>query len=215
VDGVRTFQEAVDLLQSKPAYAVALVDLNLRGDDDGEGGGLLELLRSGYPETKRIAVTGTPPGGAITRLIAGYGLEDLIIKGKFRIPDLRHAVQEAIAARPGELSQSLRLNRWMLQQRSRDWQRIQSDRVEREVTAAEKHLSDVIEVRGGPRGEARKEAEEAVLSARRRAERLSEVSTRLREIVMNIKSEADFDVALTAQEEAEEQFRDDGTGPGR
>jgi CheY-like chemotaxis protein len=211
VDAVGTFQKAVDLLQSKPAYAVALVDFNLHDAGDGEGGELLELLLFGYPETKRIAVTSSPPGGAVTRLITDYGLEDLIIKGEFRLPDLRQAVQKAIAARPGELPQTLRLKRWMLQQRSRDWQRIQSDRIAEKLTAAEKHLSDVIRIPG----EARKQAEDVVVSTRLRQARFREVCTRVREIVMSIKSEADFDAALTAQENAEEQFSYDGTGPGQ
>jgi CheY-like chemotaxis protein len=205
VDAVGSLQEAVDLLQSTQAYDVALVDLNLHDNGDGEGGELLKLLLLRYPETKRIAVTGSPPEGAVTRLITRYGIQELIIKGEFRLPDLRQAVEEAIAAKPDELPQALRLIRWTLRQRFRDWQRLQSDRIKEERSKAEEYLSHVT----GIRGQTRKEAEEAVVRARLRDAQFREVTTRLRGIVTNINSDADFDAALAAQEDAEEQFSDD------
>jgi CheY-like chemotaxis protein len=212
IDAAASFEEAVDLLQSQEAYSVALVDFNLHeAGDDGEGGELLELLFFGYPETKRIAVTSSPPGGAVTRLITVYGLEELIIKSKFSAPGLRRAVEEAITARPTGLSRELRLNKWDLRDRFRDWQFKQSDRIKKELRAAEEHLSNVR----GLRGQARQDAEDAVVNIRVRQERFREVAERLRHIVSTINSEADFDAALIEQENAEEQFSDDGTGFGQ
>jgi CheY-like chemotaxis protein len=206
-----SFDKAVDLLRSEPTYDVALVDLNLRNDGDGEGGELFELLLLRYPTTKRIAVTATPPGGAMKPLITRYGLQEFIIKDKISVPGLRRAVEEAVTATPAEISRELRLRKWDLRDRFRDWQRIESDRMQKELTAAEGHLSDVRRMRGN----VRQEAQEAIVSIRVRQERFREAAERLREIVNNINSEADFDAALTALENAEEQFSGDGTEPSR
>jgi CheY-like chemotaxis protein len=208
VDAVATYQEAVGLLESESAYAVALVDLNLHGDDDGEGGELLDLLLWRYPSTKRIVVTGNMPGGAVLkRIITRYDIEELIIKRNLRLPDLRRTVEEAIAAKkPGELPQSLRLDRSTLQQRSRAWQSLQSDRLEVKLHGAEDHLADVR----GIRGQVLQEAQAAVGLARQRLARFHEVVASLQPIVMNINSQADFDLALAAQDSAEEEFSDHG-----
>jgi len=212
VDTVDSFQAAVDLLNSESAYAVALVDLNLHGDDDGEGGELLDLLRLRYPATKRIVVTGWPPGGDVgKRIFEAYDVEALIIKRNFSLPDLRRVVEEAIAAKPGELPQTLRLSRWVLRQRFRDWSRMQSDQLKDELHAAEEHLSDAAKLGV----QTRQRAEEAVVSAQERIARFRELSTQLRQTVLGIKSEADLDAALEALENAEDQFIEDADGHGR
>jgi CheY-like chemotaxis protein len=212
VDAVRSYEEALDKLQSGQAYDVALVDLNLRTDDDGEGGELLDMLLHRYPATKRIAVTGKPLGGAVLRrIITRYGIEELIVKRDVLLPDLRRTVEEAITGeKPGERPQSLRLNRSNLQQRFREWQGYQSDRLENKLRAAEDHLSHVT----GIRGQIRQQAIEAADRARERLTRFREASARLREIVMDVNSQVDFDAALTEQERAEEEFSDDSEGRG-
>jgi CheY-like chemotaxis protein len=211
VDAVDSFQAAVDLLDSEPAYAVALVDLNLRDNGDGEGGELLDLLALRYPATKRVVVTGNPPGGDIgKRILEPYDAKALIIKGTLQLPDLRRVVEEAIAVQPAELPQSLRLNRWILRQRFRDWHRMQSDRLDEELRAAEEHLADALKLGA----QTRQRAEEAVVSARQRKERFRELSVRLREAVFSIGSEADLDAALEALEKAEDHFSEDTDGHG-
>jgi CheY-like chemotaxis protein len=212
VDAVDSLQAAVDLLDSEPPYAVALVDLNLHGDGDGEGGELLDLLCLRYPATKRVVVTGSPPGGDIwKRILTAYEAEALIIKGSLQLPDLRRVVEEAIAAQPGDLPKSLRLNRWILRQRFRDWHRMQSDRLEGELNAAEGHLSNAIKLGA----QTRKNAEEAVVAARVRKTQFRELSTRLRTVVFTINTEADFDTAIEALENAEDQFGEDADGHGQ
>jgi CheY-like chemotaxis protein len=212
VDAVGSFQAAVDLLDSEPAYAVALVDLNLRDNGDGEGGELLDLLALRYPATKRVVVTGSPPGGDIgKRILEPYDAKALIIKGTLQLPDLRRVVEEAITVQPAQLPQSLRLNRWILRQRFRDWHRMQSDRLDDELRAAEEHLSDAFKLGA----QTRQRAEEAVVSARQRKERFRELSIRLREAVFSIGSEADLDAALEALEKAEDNFSEDSDGHGQ
>lgn len=212
VDVADSLQAAIDLLNSGPFYAVALVDLNLHDDGDGEGGELLDLLCLRYPETKRVVVTGNPPGGDVgKRILEPYDAKALIIKGNLQLPDLRRVVEEAIAVQPGVLPQALRLNRWILRQRFRDWHRIQSDRLDHKLLAAEEYL----EHGGKVGGHTRLQAEEAVVSARQRKAGFRELSTRLREEVFSINSEADLDAALEALEKAEDQFGEDTQGPGQ
>jgi CheY-like chemotaxis protein len=209
VDAVRSYAAAIDKLNSEPAYDVALVDLNLRGDDDGEGRELLELLLRRYPETKRIVVTGKRLRGAILRgIVTRYQVEEIIVKAELQLPDLRRTIEDAIAVQPGELPQPLRLYRSNLQQRYRDWQSLLADRLDSKLRAAEDHLSDVIDA--GDRGQTRQQAQLATDRARARLARFREVIAQLQPLVANINSEADFDAALAAQERAEEDFSDDG-----
>lgn len=106
VDTVGSVQEAVEWLSSGPAYDVALVDLNLHDDGDGEGGELLDLLSLQYPATARIIVTGSPPAGSIQQgIITRYNVEELIIKSDLRLPDLRGAVEQAIAGPQADVLQ--------------------------------------------------------------------------------------------------------------
>jgi CheY-like chemotaxis protein len=109
VDSAESLQEAISLLQAKPTYDVALVDLNLATDSDLQGGELLDLIRIRYPSTYRVLVTGSPPGGSVRRtMFERYGVEEIIIKTQLDVPDLRRVIEEAIAQGPGESSQNLR-----------------------------------------------------------------------------------------------------------
>jgi CheY-like chemotaxis protein len=214
VDVADSLPAAIDLLESGLPYAVALVDLNLHDDGDSEGGELLDLLCLQYPETKRVVVTGSPPGGDIgKRILEPYDARALIIKAKLQLPDLRRVVEEAIAVQPGALPHELRLNRWNLRQRFRDWHRIQSERLDQELRAAEGYLENAGKLAG--RGETRQQAQEAVVSARQRRAGFRELSARLREEIFSINSEADLDAALESLEKAEDQFSEDAEGCGQ
>jgi len=106
VDSAESLQEAIDLLQSEPSYDVALVDLNLAGDNDSQGGDLLELMKVRYPQTRRILVTGSPPAGSVRRNIELYGVDEIIIKHEMSLPDLRRVVEESVAQAQSEPAQS-------------------------------------------------------------------------------------------------------------
>ena len=207
-----SFQAAVDLLKSGDPYAVALVDFNLHGDGDGEGGELLDLLCLRYPGTRRIVVTGSPPAGDVgKRIIEAYDPRAFIIKGNLKIPDLLRVVEEAIDAAPGTLSHELRVDSSNVGQRFLDWDRIQSDRLDQELRAAEEHQERVAKL-GRPN---RQKAEEAVDRARQRRAGFGELSARLREMVFSIKSEADLEAALDSLGQAEQQFGKDADGRGQ
>src|SRR6266516_1338714 len=112
VDSVGSLKDAIQLLDTKPVYHLALVDLNLKTDSDRQGGELLDLLRLRYPSTRRIVITGSPPAGSVrNNIFDRYDVEEIIIKRDFDMPDLRRVVEEAIAQGPGGLTRSLRLSR--------------------------------------------------------------------------------------------------------
>jgi len=206
VEAVDSLPAAIALLNSAAAYAVALVDLNLEGDSDAQGGELLDLLRRRYPATKRIVITGNPPAGSIRRQIfERYDVEELIIKTDLELPDLRRAVEEAIAAGSGELSQSLRLNRSAVRQRFRDWQRIMADRLREERREAETHLENASKVGS----ESRQLAQARVEKARDTEVQFRRVCSELRRTLDNINTEQDLNAAIDALERAEDAFGDD------
>ena len=108
IDSAESLQEAIGLLQTESPYDVALVDLNLVTDSDHEGGELLDLMRIRYPFTRRILVTGSPPGGPMRKNIFDrYDVVDILIKRDMDTSDLRRVVEEAIAQGSGGPSQSL------------------------------------------------------------------------------------------------------------
>lgn len=107
IDSAESLQQAIDLLQYESPYDVALVDLNLAGDNDLQGGDLLDLMRIRYPHTRRILVTGSPPAGSVRKnLYERYDVDEIIIKRDMSLPDLRRVVEEAVARTPSGPSPS-------------------------------------------------------------------------------------------------------------
>lgn len=97
VDFAGNFREATSLIQ-KNGYDLALVDLNLGEAGVRLGGEILYLLRTEYPDTRRIVVTGDPPSGSLrTNILDKYDVTDFIIKTRTSVPDLRRVVTEALA----------------------------------------------------------------------------------------------------------------------
>jgi CheY-like chemotaxis protein len=200
VDSAESLQEAINLLQHEPEYDVALVDLNLAGDSDRQGGELLDLMRIRYPATRRILVTGSPPAGSVRKNVFDrYDVEEIIIKSTTDMPDLRRVVEEAVAQGSGRLSQSLRLSRSALRQRFREWERTQSDRLMAEMRMAEERM----ERAGGP-SRTRTEVAAGALAQRQAEFRLA--CDRLHGLLENIDSEEQLNAALAAFRAAEEHF---------
>jgi hypothetical protein len=75
------------------------VDLHLGESGDRLGGEILDMLMMDYPGTRRIVVTGHPPeGGLRVNIFERYGVDEIIIKGRTTLPDLRRIVTEALRA---------------------------------------------------------------------------------------------------------------------
>lgn len=203
IDSAGSVKEAVALLGGNAAYDVALIDLNLETDGDGQGGEVLDLLLSRYPSTRRIVVTGSPPPGGLRKnIFERFDAEEIIIKRTVDVPDLRRVVEEAIARGPAGLSQQLRLNRSALRQRFRDWQGAQAERMRNDVRIAEKHLDDARKVSG----QTAQRAQVAVLNARSRELEFSARCATLKGLLAKINTVEDLNAALEALDAAEEYF---------
>jgi len=129
VDGASEYQEAVDLLSQK-TYDIAIVDLNLLDapgyyPDDNLGGEILKLLRSDYPGTCRIALTGHPPG-RVMGIVNEYGVADLLLKQNMTLDAVRKVVQDALAGTSDQLQPGVRVSRLGAQD---DLNRWQTDRI--------------------------------------------------------------------------------------
>ncbi len=99
IDSAESLQQAIAFLQTESPYDVALVDLNLATDSDGQGGDLLDLMKIRYPSTRRILVTASPPAGSVKKnLIDPYDVYEVIIKRDMDLRHLRGVVEAAIAA---------------------------------------------------------------------------------------------------------------------
>jgi CheY-like chemotaxis protein len=101
VDVARTFEEALSRLDDGQPYDVSIVDLNLL-DSPGSlpdllGGRVLEHLREYHPGTRRIALTGLPPGAVRRAVFDKYDVDDLLLKENLAPADIRDVVQVAVA----------------------------------------------------------------------------------------------------------------------
>jgi CheY-like chemotaxis protein len=202
IESASSFSDALRVLGSTAAFDVALVDLNLKGASDGEGGELLDLLRSRYPSTRRVVITGNPPGGSLRRTIfERFDVEEVIIKRQLDVPDLRRVVEEAISRNRSELSQELRLNRSALRQRFRDWQRAQGERLRSDLKIAREHLDDSKLV-----GVQNRRAELAAEEARKAQAAFRVRCSGLAVIMSDIRSVDQLNVALEALDAAEDEF---------
>jgi response regulator RpfG family c-di-GMP phosphodiesterase len=123
VDSASSFDDALALIQDHPAYELALVDLDLTADGDRLGGEILDKLKADHPSTRRIVVTGRPPEGPLrANIFERYDVEEIIIKGKTTLPDLRKVVTEVLRnSSRDDIPQDVKVRRSELTQRYRDW----------------------------------------------------------------------------------------------
>lgn len=149
IDSAASPDEALYYLQGEVPYDLALVDLNLIKPGDLLGGEILDLLRSRYPSTRRIVVTGSPPGGSLrANIFERYEVEEIIIKGQLTLPDLRRVVEGALDQKMWGVPQDVKLRKSELKQRFRDWQRSQASLMNDKMREAEGHLRDTEKLHG-------------------------------------------------------------------
>jgi CheY-like chemotaxis protein len=210
VDSAESLPKAIDLLRSETSYDVALIDLNLAGDNDLQGGDLLDVLRIHYPHTRRILVTGSPPAGSVRRnIFERYDVDEIVIKRDMSLPDLRRVVEEAVARREGEPSESLRRSQSRLQQRFRDWRAAQADRLRHEVRAADGRARDAANVSL----QSRQFAEMTLAAVRQREADFRLASDRLQRQLEDIGDEQQLAAAEAALGAAEVHFASDAERP--
>jgi len=195
VDSARSLDEAMELLRENPPYDLALVDLNLEGDSDLQGGELLDLLREQYRQTRRVVMTGTPPPGSVRRnVFERYDVDEIMIKGSLETPDLFRIVLGALSKDEGELSSELKLQRSELRIRHREWSRQELAKLNEEVRSRREHAYDARKV-SGPSGQ---RANEAILAAEESLSEFSRESHRIQKLVEDIRSIDDLVTATEA-----------------
>jgi DNA-binding NtrC family response regulator len=93
--------EAEKLLKKEEIDSV-IVNINLLDNpempNDRMGDVLLELILNKHPSMPRIVMSGNP-GGPIFSTYAPFKVDEVLIKGQFTGPDLRNAIDRAIARR--------------------------------------------------------------------------------------------------------------------
>ena len=108
VETASSYDRAIEALRQDVVYDVAIVDLNLVKPPDPDarvrlggtirdmlGAGILVLLRENYPQTRRIALTGLPPG-KVREILDRYKVDDLLLKGDMTVQAVQEVVQAAI-----------------------------------------------------------------------------------------------------------------------
>jgi len=127
VDTADSYDEAMKALRQSVIYDVAIVDLNLVKPPspgapmkiggtirDMLGGRVLDLLRKKYPQTRRIALTGLPPG-KVREILVRYAVDDLLLKGDMTVPAVQEVVRAAIERASNGISAEVRAEQAQLQ----------------------------------------------------------------------------------------------------
>lgn len=142
VDFARTWDQALALLRGPRAYDLAIIDLNLMGNDDQTGEEVLALLLEDFPETRRVVVTGSPPAGDLqSRIYGRYELQGMIIKGKDTLRDLQSVVRGALKRPANQIPVYVNREASELQERYREWR----DRVQEEVRSHVKEAENTAQ----------------------------------------------------------------------
>src|SRR5450631_3480610 len=82
VDSRGLDDDVLSLLESRPPYDLALIGLNLIAADDREGDRLFDLLVARSPSTRRVVVTGWPPGRPeAVDIFDRYPVDEIIVWG--------------------------------------------------------------------------------------------------------------------------------------
>jgi CheY-like chemotaxis protein len=149
IDSAASTEEALRFLQGGAPYHLALVDLSLIRPGDLLGGEILDLLRARYPTTRRIVVTGNPPGGPLrANIFERYEVEEIIIKGQLTLPDLRRVVENALDQTKWGAPHQVKLHRSELRQRFRDWRRGQASLMTEKIRDAEEYARNAEKLSG-------------------------------------------------------------------
>jgi CheY-like chemotaxis protein len=207
VDSAGTYERALMLLRDSPPYDLALVDLNLEQENDGLGGEILDLLKLEHPATKRIVVTARPPSGAVmANIIRRYGADEVLIKGHFRLPDLRRAVSGSLGvaseAEPVRPLHELAQRKAALKQRYRDW----SERLERVIQERTARATEYLSSTEKLHRQSARPAKEALERWHALQKRFTDECTRLEALLTGIGSDAELREASEELEHAENRF---------
>lgn len=127
VDTASSYDGAIEALRQGVVYDVAIVDFNLVKPPDPDarmrlggairdmlGGRILDLLCKEYPQTRRIALTGLPPG-RVREILDRYEVDDLLLKGDMTVPAVQEAVRTALERASNVIPAELREERSRLQ----------------------------------------------------------------------------------------------------
>jgi response regulator RpfG family c-di-GMP phosphodiesterase len=122
VQQARSYKKAIALLGGDVTYDVAIVDLNLLrpGRRDLLGGTLLEKLKSDYPSTRRIALTGFPPT-AVKALLDKYDVVDLLLKKDMDFTVVRQVVEAALERTADDPPDDVKIGQAALLKSLRTW----------------------------------------------------------------------------------------------
>lgn len=149
IDSAASLDEALHYLQGNAPYDLALVDLDLIKPGDLLGGEILDLLRTRYPLTRRVVVTGSPPWGSLrANIFQRFEVEEIIIKGQQALPDLRRVVEGALDQAMWDVPQDVKLRKSELRQRFRDWQRNQANLLNEKIREVEEFSRNSEKVHG-------------------------------------------------------------------
>ena len=141
VDVAGSNEDARRLLADGGAYHVALVVLRVVSDREIMGAELLRLLRSEYPDTSVIGIVSSAPSAAVRDELADrFGVEEVVMPTDKTMPDLRHAIEEALRhAIPVDAP----VRRAQLHRRNWTWRRRRAAELAARVRAAETVAGDV------------------------------------------------------------------------
>jgi len=212
VDSALSYDGALAAIQNGDGYDLAIVDLNLMDQPDREthdllGGKILELLRSDYPATRRIALTAdTPP--AVMKILKQYEVDDLLQKPRMTFDVVREVVQAALEQTSGEFPPGVRGGKTDLRQDFSRWREGRGGWFDQQQQSLRNDLNSPI------RGTGRPDAERAALRRRldeldRQQQEFNRECAEIVAMIAGISSAADMSAAELRVEQLKRRFEAD------
>jgi ActR/RegA family two-component response regulator len=207
VSEARTYEKAIALLGLGVTYDVAVVDLNLleSGGQDLLGGELLKIIKSSYPSTRRIALTGWTPT-AVRAVFDEYDVDDLLLKNKMDLAVVRQVVGAAVERTAGDIPDNLKTEKSDLWKGFQTWR----DGVLQQFERQEQTLRN--DVREADRlGRTAEDSSNGLMALETRRAKLEEECSGLAAMVNGVRSQEDM---TRASEEFERLKNVSGTEAG-
>jgi len=141
VDSATSYDRAMTFIRdASPPYDLALIDLNLFGQNDGMGAEILDVLRLEFPQTRRVVIAAALPPGNIRAVFERFGLDDVLIKGKTTIPGIQMVVIGALRNTEKEVPREVRIHDSELARSYRAWREKLDNEIQSHVRSARQRL---------------------------------------------------------------------------
>jgi len=149
VDSLDPCDSAACMLRDRPPYDLALVALNVLCGQESAGARLLDRLAAGYPQTRRVVMTGWPSSAdEASDIFERYPVDDIIVSGDLTPQWLRREVKTALFLDPRSVPHDVKVARSILRQQIRQSRRLLGAELRDHIERLQEYIDATFSVQG-------------------------------------------------------------------